>query len=75
MQLLEVLMQEPRGPTRLAQAANVNYDRLDGYMQILFSNQLAVAESKDGHEVLSATMKGKELYFRWARIFEDVKLQ
>lgn len=74
MQLLEILIQEPRGPTRLAQAANLNYERLQGYMQTLFSNGLAATESRDGHDTYSATPKGKELYFRWAKIFEEVKL-
>lgn len=75
MELLDLLMQEPRGPSRLAQAANLNYERLAGYMQILFSNGLAARDERDGHEVYSATPKGKETYLRWARIFEEVKLQ
>lgn len=75
MQLIEILMEEPRGPTKLAQAAKLNYERLDGYMQVLFRSGLAVSEYKEGHETYSATVKGRDLYYRWAKIFEDVKLQ
>ena len=74
MQLLELLMKEPRGPTRLAQAANLNYQKCAEYLAILSASDFVEREIKDGHEIYSATTKGKDVFFRWDRIFEELKL-
>lgn len=74
MQLLELMIQEPRGPTRLAQAANLNYKRCDEFLGVLSANQLATMEVREGHESYSASPKGKDVYWRWTKILEDVKV-
>lgn len=74
MQLLELMIREPRVPTRLAQAANLNFVKFEEYVAILDANQLIEREAKDGHEIYLASPKGKDVYWRWARIFEDVKV-
>lgn len=74
MQILELLMREPRGPTRLAQAANLNYQKCVEYLGILSANQFVGKDIQEGHEIYSATLKGKELFLRWDRIFEELKL-
>lgn len=74
MELLDLMIQEPRGPTRLAQAANLNYRKCDEFLGILSSNQLVERAVREGHEIYSASPKGKDVYWRWAKIFEDVKV-
>lgn len=74
MQLLELMIREPRGPTRLAQAANLNYQKCDESLAVLLTNQLVERNVQEGHEIYSATLKGKNLLMRWDGIFEDLKL-
>ena len=74
MQLLELLIREPRGPTRLAQAANLNYQRCDEFIRMLSERGLIGRDVTEGHELYSATLKGKSLFMRWAEIFEELHL-
>jgi predicted transcriptional regulator len=74
MRLLELLMKEPRGPTRLAQAANLNYQTCADYLGVLSTNGFVSKEVQDGHEIYTATQKGKDIFFRWDRIYEELNL-
>jgi len=74
MELLELLISEPRGPTRLAQAANLNYQRCDELIRMLSERGLIAREIREGHEIYVATLKGKSLFMRWAEIFEELHL-
>jgi predicted transcriptional regulator len=74
MQILELLMEQPRGPTRLAQAANLNYQKCVEYLEILSANQFVGKDIQEGHEVYSATLKGKEIFLRWDGIFDELNL-
>jgi len=74
MQLLDMLIREPRGPTRLAQAANLNYLKCDEFLHLLSERGLVAGDVREGHEIYSATPKGKSLFMRWAEIFEELHL-
>jgi predicted transcriptional regulator len=74
MQLLDLMIQEPRGPTRLAQAANLNYKKCGEFLAILSMNQLVYKDVREGRETYSANAKGKDVYWRWVKLFEDVKV-
>ena len=74
MQLLELLIREPRGPTRLAQAANLNYQRCEEFIRMLSERGLVAGDVLEGHEIYMATLKGKNLFMRWAEIFEELHL-
>jgi predicted transcriptional regulator len=74
MELLELLIREPRGPTRLAQAANLNYQKCDELIHLLAERGLIAREVREGHEVYTATLKGRGLFIRWAEIFEELHL-
>jgi len=74
MQLLDLLIREPRGPTRLAQAANLNYQRCDELIRMLSERGLIARDFREGHEIYAATLKGKSLFMRWAEIFEELHL-
>lgn len=74
MLLLQLLISEPRGPTRLAQAANLNYRKCEEFLGILSASALVQKEVKEGHEFYSATLKGKGTYMSWENIFRDLNL-
>lgn len=74
MGLLQLLIQEPRGPTRLAQAANLNYRKCEEFLEVLSSRGLVGKEIQQGHEIYSATLKGKGTYMNWENIFRDLNL-
>lgn len=74
MQILELLMEEPRGPTRVAQAANLNYQKCAEYLEILSASEFVRKDIQEGHEVYSTTAKGSDIFMRWNGIFEELKL-
>jgi len=74
MSLLQILIQEPRGPTRLAQAANLNYRKCEEFLGILSASGMVEKAVREGHEIYSATLKGKGTYMNWEGIFRDLNL-
>lgn len=74
MWILELLMEEPRGPTRVAQAANLNYQKCVEYLGMLSANQFVGKDIQEGHEIYSTTAKGRDVFVRWNGIFEELKL-
>ncbi len=74
MELLELVIRERRGPTRLAQAANLNYQRCDEFIRMLSERGLIARDVREGHETYAATPKGVSLFMRWAEIFEELHL-
>jgi len=71
MELLELMIREPRGPTRLAQAANLNYQRCEEILSSLLAKQLILKTVGEGRETYSATQKGIDLFMRWERFYEE----
>jgi len=74
MHLLELMIQEPRGPTRLAQAANLNYQRCEGFLSLLLARGLVERGIREGRDAFSATQKGREVFMSWAKIYEELDL-
>lgn len=74
MELLELMIRGPRGPTRLAQAANLNYQRCEEILSSLIARQLILKTIGEGRETYSATPKGIELFMRWERFYEELNL-
>lgn len=74
MRLLELLIQEPRGPTRVAQAANLNYQKSEEFLTRLSARGLVASETREGREVFAATPKGKAIFMAWAKIYEELDL-
>jgi predicted transcriptional regulator len=74
MRLIELLIEEPRGPTRLAQAANLNYLKCEECLRQLSASGFVVGEMRDGHDTYSATLKGKTVFMNWAKIYEELNL-
>jgi len=74
MRLLELLIQEPRGPTRLAQAANLNYRKCEEFLNLLAERGFVEREIRTGHDTYLVTQKGRVLFSNWARIYEELNL-
>jgi predicted transcriptional regulator len=73
MEMLALLKEEPRVPTRLAQASNVPYDRLVSYLRVLESKGLVSKEMKEGHEIYETTEDGRQLYAEWQKVWEKLQ--
>jgi predicted transcriptional regulator len=72
--ILANLMDGPKGPTRLAQACNINYGRLAGFTDKMVEKGLIRRETLDQQEVLAATEDGCELYHKWSELRKSLPL-
>jgi predicted transcriptional regulator len=74
MQILESLSASPKGPTRLAQACNVNYGRIAGFIGALLEKGLIRKEVVDGQEAFSVTDEGYKVYRDWLEVWRRLTL-
>jgi predicted transcriptional regulator len=74
MEILAALSEEARGPTRLAQACNVNYARIQNFTAPLEAKGLIRRESRDGQEVFVITEQGYALYRDWLEVWRRLPL-
>lgn len=75
MEILAALLEEPRGPTRLAQACNVNYGRIDNFTKPLEERGLIRRENSGGQEVFIITDAGYRLYQDWLEVWRRLPLE
>jgi len=73
MRILEELREEPRGPTRLAQAVNLSFDKCAPYVQWLERKALIRKEEADGRQVYSVTQDGIDTHIGWERVWERLR--
>jgi len=69
MEILDLLLDGPKGPTRLSQAMNLNYAKLVEVADFLKSKELIRAEVQDGRELLFITQTGMELNHDWKKVW------
>ena len=74
MEILSSLIAEPKGPTRLAQACNVNYGRIEGFTAPLVLRGLIRKGVQDGQEVFVITEEGFKVYRDWLEIWRRLPL-
>jgi predicted transcriptional regulator len=72
--ILANLIEGPKGPTRLAQACNINYGRLAGFTSALLEKGLIRREPRDGQEVFAATEEGYRVYTLWSELRKRLPL-
>ena len=72
MDIMERLLDGPKGPTRLAQACNLSYDVLMRYIRELVQRRFVDAEDYDGHEVVIITQSGVDLYREYRTITQAI---
>ncbi len=74
MEILASLFEGPKGPTRLAQACNVNYGRIGNFTEPLLQKGLIRSETKEGQEIFAITGEGYALYKEWLEIWRKLPL-
>ncbi|HZW84383.1 MAG TPA: winged helix-turn-helix domain-containing protein [Nitrososphaerales archaeon] len=74
MEILAALSASPKGPTRLAQACNVNYGRIDSFTGALVAKGLIRTGVEDGQEVFMITEEGYSVYKEWLEIWRKLPL-
>lgn len=74
MEILNILSQGEKGPTRLAQASNLNYAVMMRYVAPLEANGLLVKSVKDDHETYSLTPEGFRFRTEWKRFWGGLKV-
>ncbi len=74
MEILAALFEESRGPTRLAQACNVNYGRIENFTRPLEEKGLIRRETSGGQEVFVVTDSGYRLYLEWLDVWKRLPL-
>ena len=74
MEILASLFASPKGPTRLAQACNVNYGRIGNFTKPLRDKGLVRSEVVDGQEVFSISDEGYKVYHDWLEIWRRLPL-
>jgi predicted transcriptional regulator len=74
MQILESLFASPKGPTRLAQACNVNYGRIAGFIEGLVKKGLVRRDIIEGQETFVITDDGYMVYRDWLEVWRRVSL-
>lgn len=73
MRILEELRREPRGPTKLAQAVNLSFDKCAPYLQILETRVLIRSEQAGGRQLYSITQEGIDTFLNWEKVWEKLK--
>jgi predicted transcriptional regulator len=68
MEMLGLLLEGPRGPTRLAQALGLSYDRFQKFADTLEKKKFVVKESEESHEVYRITAEGLQLHQDWRKV-------
>ena len=74
MDILASLMEGPKGPTRLAQACNINYGRLAGFTDKMVEKGLIRRDVRDDQEVFAATEEGCNVYHGWSELRKRLPL-
>jgi predicted transcriptional regulator len=74
MEILASLFASPKGPTRLAQACNINLGRVDDYTRALVERKLIRSEVMDKHEIFFITEEGLTVYHDWLDVWRRLPL-
>ena len=72
MEILSVLLEGPKGPTRLAQTVGISFDALTDYTRDMESRAFVVKSVSEGHEFYSVSPEGKQLLSDWQRVWERI---
>jgi len=74
MEILASLFASPKGPTRLAQACNIQFGRLEGFTSALLKKGLIRVEGEEGQQLYAITEEGYNLYKAWLEIWRRLPL-
>ena len=68
MEMLGLLLEGPRGPTRLAQSLGLSYDRFVRFADLLETKRFVLKESEGSHVVYKITPDGLQLHQDWRKV-------
>ena len=74
MEILASLFESPKSLTRLAQACNVNFGRIERFTEPLLSRGLLRTEEREGTRVYLVTEEGYRVYTDWLEIWRRLPL-
>ena len=75
MEILASLFESPKNITRLAQACNVNFGRIEHYTDSLMAKGLLKTEpGEEGVKLYSITQEGYKVYSDWLDIWRKLPL-
>lgn len=72
MEILSVLREGPKGPTRLAQAVGLSFDAFVEYAKDVESRGFVAKSVSDGHELYSISPDGQQLLSDWQKVWERI---
>jgi predicted transcriptional regulator len=72
MEILDLLLDGPKGPTRLGQAMGLNFNKLLEFASFLDTKGLIRREEQDGHELYFITQQGVQLNQDWKRVWNKL---
>jgi predicted transcriptional regulator len=72
MEILSILREGPRGPTRLAQAVGLNFDAFVEYAKDIESRRFVTKSVVDGREIYSISRDGSQLLFDWQKVWDKI---
>ncbi|HUI00611.1 MAG TPA: winged helix-turn-helix domain-containing protein [Nitrososphaerales archaeon] len=72
MEILSILVNGPRIPTRLAQSVGVSFDAFLQYVKEIESRGFVKKSTIDGREMYSISPEGRQLLLDWQRIWEKI---
>ena len=72
MEILDLLLDGPKGPSRLAQAIGLNFNKFLEFASFLKAKELIRGEVQDGHETYFVTQQGADLNHDWKRVWNKL---
>ena len=72
MEILSILREGPRVPTRLAQSVGVSFDAFLVYVKEIESRGFVAKSVIDGQEMYTVSREGVQLLEDWQRIWEQI---
>ncbi len=69
MEILDLLLDGPKGPSRISQAMGLNFNKFLEFASFLKAKELIKMEVKDGHELYFITQQGSELNGDWKKVW------
>ena len=72
MEILSILRGGPRGPTRLAQATGLSFDKFMEVAAVLDSRHFIEKSTSEGHDTYFITSEGNQLLQEWEKVWTKI---
>ena len=73
MEILALLLDGPKGPSRLSQALGLNFNKFLEFATFLESKRFVRKEVQEGHEMYYVTLEGVEVYQVWDAFYKKFR--